>query len=118
MVSTSEVSISVTVDSNERLPEICAELSKIADVKLEGSKALICMVGEDIRGRSGIAGRVFSAIRHVNMRMISQGASEINMSFMIEGRMWRRRSGHCTRSSSPILIRPFSTLRPGSRSQA
>jgi aspartate kinase len=42
------------------------------------------MVGEDIRGQSGIAGRVFSAIRHVNVRMISQGASEINMSFMIE----------------------------------
>jgi len=84
MVSTSEVSISVTVDSNERLPEICEELSKIADVKLEGHKALICMVGEDIRGRSGISGRVFSTIRHVNVRMISQGASEINMSFMIE----------------------------------
>jgi len=84
MVSTSEVSISLTVDSNERLREICGELSKIADVKLEGSKALICMVGEDIRGRSGISARVFSAIRHVNVRMISQGASEINMSFMIE----------------------------------
>jgi len=84
MVSTSEVSVSVTVDSNQRLPEICAELEKIADVKLEGSKALICMVGEDIRGQSGISGRVFSAIRHVNVRMISQGASEINMSFMIE----------------------------------
>jgi aspartate kinase len=84
MVSTSEVSISLSVDSNERLPEICAELEKIADVKLEGHKALICMVGEDIRGRSGISGQVFSAIRHVNVRMISQGASEINMSFMIE----------------------------------
>ena len=84
MVSTSEVSISLTVDSNERLPEICAELEKIADVKLEGAKALICMVGEDIRGQSGISGRVFSSVRHVNVRMISQGASEINMSFMIE----------------------------------
>ena len=84
MVSTSEVSISLTVDTNERLPEICAELGKIADVKLEGHKALICMVGEDIRGHNGMAGRVFSAIRHINVRMISQGASEINMSFMIE----------------------------------
>jgi aspartate kinase len=84
MVSTSEVSISVSVDSNQRLPEICAELSKIADVKMEGHKALICLVGEDIRGRNGIAGRLFSAISHINVRMISQGASEINMSFMIE----------------------------------
>ena len=84
MVSTSEVSISLSVDSNERLPEICAELGKIADVKLEGHKALVCLVGEDIRGHNGIAGRVFSAVSHVNLRMISQGASEINMSFMID----------------------------------
>jgi aspartate kinase len=84
MVSTSEVSISVTVDSNQQLPEICAELAKIADVKMEGHKALVCLVGEDIRGHNGIAGQVFSAISHVNVRMISQGASEINMSFMID----------------------------------
>jgi aspartate kinase len=84
MVSTSEVSISLSVDSNEKLPEICSELAKIADVKMEGHKALICLVGEDIRGRSGMSGRVFSAIKHINVRMISQGASEINMSFMIE----------------------------------
>jgi aspartate kinase len=84
MVSTSEVSISLSVDSNQQLPEICAELSKIADVKMEGHKALVCLVGEDIRGHNGIAGQVFSAISHVNVRMISQGASEINMSFMID----------------------------------
>ena len=84
MVSTSEVSISLTVDSNERLPEICEELGRIADVKYEGRKALICLVGEDIRGHNGIAGRVFTAVSHVNLRMISQGASEINMSFMID----------------------------------
>ena len=83
MVSTSEISVSVTVDSREALPAICAELGKIADVKYEGNKALICLVGEDIRGNAGISGQVFSAISHVNIRMISQGASEINMSFMI-----------------------------------
>jgi aspartate kinase len=83
MVSTSEISVSVTVDSREALPAISEELSKIADVKMEGNKALICLVGEDIRGHAGISGQVFSAISHVNVRMISQGASEINMSFMI-----------------------------------
>ena len=84
MVSTSEVSISLTVDSNSSLPEIAADLSKMADVKYEGKKALVCMVGEDIRGQNGIAAQVFNAIRHINVRMISQGASEINMSFMID----------------------------------
>jgi len=84
MVSTSEVSVSLTVDSNDKLPLIAADLSKLADVKYEGRKALVCMVGEDIRGQHGIAAQVFNAVRHVNVRMISQGASEINMSFMIE----------------------------------
>lgn len=84
MVSTSEVSVSLTVDSNERLPAIAADLSQLADVKYEGHKALVCMVGQNIRGQHGIAAQVFSAIQHVNVRMISQGASEINMSFMIE----------------------------------
>jgi aspartate kinase len=84
MVSTSEVSVSLTVDSNSSLPEISAELGKLADVKYEGKKALVCLVGEDIRGKNGMAAQVFNAIRHINVRMISQGASEINMSFMID----------------------------------
>jgi len=84
MVSTSEVSVSLTVDSNSSLPEIAADLSTLADVTYEGKKALVCMVGEDIRGQNGIAAQVFNAIRHINVRMISQGASEINMSFMID----------------------------------
>ena len=84
MVSTSEVSVSLTVDSNDRLPAIAADLSRLADVKYEGRKALVCLVGDDIRGQSGMAAQVFNAVRHINVRMISQGASEINMSFMIE----------------------------------
>ena len=84
MVSTSEVSISLTVDSNDHLPELAADLSKLADVTYEGRKALICLVGGNIRGQNGIAAQVFHAVRHINVRMISQGASEINMSFMID----------------------------------
>lgn len=84
LVSTSEVSVSLTVDSNQAIPAIAADLSLLADVKYEGCKALLCMVGDDIRGQNGIAAQVFNAIRGVNVRMISQGASEINMSFVIE----------------------------------
>ncbi|MGB9407222.1 MAG: lysine-sensitive aspartokinase 3 [Terracidiphilus sp.] len=84
MVSTSEVSVSLTVDSNEKLPVIAADLGQLADVKYEGRKALVCLVGDDIRGRNGMAAQVFNAVRHINIRMISQGASEINMSFMID----------------------------------
>jgi aspartate kinase len=84
LVSTSEVSVSLTVDSNEAIPAISADLSRIADVKYEGRKALICLVGDNLRGQSGIAAQVFGAIRSINVRMISQGASEINLSFVID----------------------------------
>jgi aspartate kinase len=84
MVSTSEVSVSLTIDSNEAIPAIAAELEKLADVKYEGRKAIVCMVGENIRGARGLAAKVFGAIPDVDIRMISQGASEINISFVIE----------------------------------
>jgi aspartate kinase len=84
MVSTSEVSVSVTVDSNESIAAIVADLAKLADVKYEGRKAIVCLVGENIRSMPGIAAKVFGAIPDVNIHMISQGASEINISFVID----------------------------------
>ncbi|HEY6270796.1 MAG TPA: lysine-sensitive aspartokinase 3 [Terriglobales bacterium] len=84
MVSTSEVSISVTVDSNESIAAIAADLARLADVKYEGRKAIVCLVGENIRNTPGIAAKVFGAVGDVNIRMISQGASEINISFVID----------------------------------
>jgi aspartate kinase len=84
MVSTSEVSVSVTVDSNESIAAIAADLGKLADVKYEGRKAIVCLVGENIRNTPGIAAKVFGAIPDVNIQMISQGASEINISFVID----------------------------------
>jgi aspartate kinase len=84
MVSTSEVSISLTVDSNEAIPAVATDLQKLADVKYSGRKAIVCLVGENLREVPGIAGQVFGAIPGVNVRMISQGASEINISFVID----------------------------------
>jgi aspartate kinase len=84
VVSTSEVSISLTVDSNEAIPAIAADLQKLGDVKYEGRKAIVCLVGENIRETAGVASKVFSAISDINIRMISQGASEINLTFVIE----------------------------------
>jgi aspartate kinase len=84
VVSTSEVSVSLTVDSNEAIPAIAQDLSALADVKYEGRKAIVCLVGENLRGTPGIAAKVFAAIQDINVRMISQGASEINLTFVIE----------------------------------
>ncbi len=84
VVSTSEVSVSLTVDSNEAIPAIAADLEKLADVKYSGRKAIVCLVGENLRERSGIAAQVFGALGDINVRMISQGASEINITFVID----------------------------------
>jgi aspartate kinase len=84
MVSTSEVSVSVTVDSNESIAAIAADLGKLANVKYQGRKAIVCLVGENIRNTPGIAAKVFSAISNINIQMISQGASEINISFVVD----------------------------------
>jgi aspartate kinase len=84
VVSTSEVSVSVTVDSNAAIPALAADLAKLADVKYEGRKAIVCLVGEALRDTPGVAARVFGVIPEINVRMISQGASEINLTFVIE----------------------------------
>src|ERR1700686_301196 len=84
VVSTSEVSVSLTVDSNESIPALAADLSRLADVKYEGRKAIVCLVGENLRETPGITARVFGELSDVKIRMISQGDSQINLTFVIE----------------------------------
>jgi aspartate kinase len=84
VVSTTEVSVSLTIDSNQAIPGLAADLAKLADVKYEGRKAIVCLVGENLRERPGMAALVFSELADKKIRMISQGASEINLTFVIE----------------------------------
>ena len=83
MVATSEVSVSLTLDHHEDLEAICRELRKFAEVTIEHGQAIICLVGENIRHTPGIAGRAFQVINNKNIRMISQGASLLNLGFVV-----------------------------------
>lgn len=85
LVAISEVSMSFTMDSKRLPAALLADLERIADVTCEGQQAIICLVGEDIHGKPGIAASVFETVAkaQVNIRMISQGASEINISFVV-----------------------------------
>ncbi|MGE5314639.1 MAG: lysine-sensitive aspartokinase 3 [Acidobacteriota bacterium] len=83
-VATSEVSISVTVDNSKHLHAIVRELRTFATVTVGEKKAIICVVGDNLRNSPGVAARVLSAISDVNINMISQGASEINLSFVVD----------------------------------
>jgi aspartate kinase len=84
VVTTSEVSVSLSLDDAAALPEIVADLEKLGTVRVEKGRAIICVVGEGLRGTPGIAARVFSTISDINVTLISQGASSINFTFAIE----------------------------------
>jgi aspartate kinase len=84
VVATSEVSVSLTVDETSALWDIVTELKKIGDVNVEGSKAIVCCVGDNLRNTPGVAHTIFSALRDMNIQMISQGASSINITFVID----------------------------------
>lgn len=88
LVSTSEVSVSVTLDGARDVSGLVRDLEKLGDVSVEDKKAIVCLVGEDISGRVGVAAKVFSLMAegNINLHMISQGASEINISFVLEER--------------------------------
>jgi aspartate kinase len=86
MVTTSEISVSMTVDDLTRLPEIRRDLERLAAVEVGRDRAIVCLVGSDIKFTPGIAARVFRTIEDVNVLMISQGASRRNVSFVIEER--------------------------------
>lgn len=84
MVTTSEVSVSVTVDELSRLDKIRKDLEELAQVEVVPGRALVCLVGQDLKFKPGIAARVFRAVERINILMISQGASRRNVSFVVE----------------------------------
>ena len=84
MVATSEVSVSLTIDNTAQLPEIEEELLRIADVTVVRNQAIVCLVGDAMRETPGIGGRIFQALRDINIRMISHGASSLNVSFAMD----------------------------------
>jgi aspartate kinase len=83
MVSTSEVSVSLTIDSTKNIDAILAELRQFAEASVEKDGAIVCLVGENIRFTPGVARRVFNSLDGINIRMISQGASLLNLSFVV-----------------------------------
>ncbi len=86
LIATSEASVSVTIDSGHlHLEELVKDLEKFSKVQIENSKAIIAIIGREMQYSAGVAGKMFSALGNVgvNIRLISQGAPEINISAVI-----------------------------------
>jgi aspartate kinase len=84
VVTTSEVSVSLSLDSARGLEAIVRDLSEIGEVTIERERAIICVVGEGVRATPGIAAKVFSTLSKINISLISQGASRINVTFAVD----------------------------------
>src|SRR5881227_2413377 len=84
VVTTSEVSVSLTLEHARALPAIVSELKSLGDVSVEPDRAIVCVVGEGLRTTPGVAARIFSTIQDINVSLISQGASRVNLTFVIE----------------------------------
>ncbi len=84
LVSTSEVTVSMTIDDARNLDKIIPELEGFATVQVEHNKAIVCLVGEGLKRTKGIPGQIFGLLQDTHIFSISQGASEINLSFVID----------------------------------
>ncbi len=86
MIATSEVSISLTTPPGAQLDKAAEALKAYGDVVVETAKAMVCVVGEKMAGTPGVAARVCTALARnkINIHMISQGASEINIALLVD----------------------------------
>ena len=83
VVTTSEVSVSVTVDNARRLEEVVQDLGHFAEVNLEPDMAIVCVVGENLRSEPTLFGRAVTALNAIPLRLVSQAASRRNITFVI-----------------------------------
>jgi len=83
MITTSEVAVSVTIDTNIHLEEIIAELSIIASVEVEKEQTIVSIVGNEIAQTQSVLKKLFDAIDEVPITMVSYGGSHHNISLLI-----------------------------------
>jgi aspartate kinase len=84
MITTSEVAVSVTIDDTRNLQDILSELNRFGTVEIDSDQTIVCVVGDFGADTHGYASRVFEALKHVPIRMISYGGSSYNISMLLK----------------------------------
>ncbi len=84
MITTSEVAVSVTIDEDENLDKITAELSQFGQVEVDAGQTIICIVGNFVAEQKGIVNKIFEALKETPIRMISYGGSRHNISLLTD----------------------------------
>jgi len=83
VVTTSEVSVSVTVDNTKHLADIAAALNKFADVRCEPQMAIVSIVGETLNETPGVFVKAIVSLGDIPLRLVSQAASRRNITFVL-----------------------------------
>jgi len=83
MVTTSEVSVSVTVDDVRHIDSIVEALGEFAEVSVEPHMSLLCAVGDVLQDEPSMAAKVVGVLEEVPIRMISQAASRRNITVVL-----------------------------------
>jgi aspartate kinase len=83
VVTTSEVSVSVTVDNPKRLDDIVSNLLHFADVSAEPDMAIVCVVGENLRSEPTLFAKAITSLDRIPLRLVSQAASRRNITFVL-----------------------------------
>jgi len=84
MITTSEVSVALTVDNPENLPNIIKELQNLGTVELEENQSIICIVGDFRPETTGSAPEIFEALNTLPIKMIAYGGSPYNLSLLVD----------------------------------
>lgn len=83
MITTSEVAVSITIDSNLNLEKIIDKLTQFSTVEVDTNQTIICIVGDMVADNNGYASRIFNVLNHIPLRMISYGGSPNNISVLV-----------------------------------
>ena len=83
VLASGEISVSLTVEDPARLEPVVRELGELGEVWTEDRRAIVAVVGIGLRRTPGLASRIFGAVQPANVEVISQGASAINMTFVV-----------------------------------
>ena len=84
LISTSEANISVTVDASEKIDKVVEEISEFAEVFVDDDKSQVSVIGKNIVRLNGMLKKTFAPLKRCNVYMISQGASFVNISFVVD----------------------------------
>ena len=86
MITTSEVAVSLTIDSDSALSDIIKELEVFSTVGVDNDQTIICIVGNEIAAHADTLRKVFESLSNIDVRMVSYGGSPHNISILVNAK--------------------------------